>query len=433
MELNRAKGTRDFLPEDKIVRNNVADLIRCSFEKYGFNPLETPILERFDVLSSKYAGGSEIMKETFKLNDQGKRDLGLRYDLTVPFARIIAMNKGLRMPFKRYAIGKVFRDGPLKLGRYREFWQCDADVVGCKDYVAEVELMNITKDVFENIGVEVNIDVNDRRVLDALVESVGIDKKNLNKVILVLDKLDKVGVEAVKKELIDAIGVSVEDSGKLLEIVLFEGDNSEKFEFVEEIIGENEGLENLRKLFSEVDGLNFSLDLARGLTYYTGTIYEFFLEDGKDYGITSSLGSGGRYDKMIGDFIGDSNEYPAVGISFGLDVLSDVLKIKAEKENEVRSNTVVDVYVISIGCFDEAREIVEKFRGGGIKTDIDLLQRGIGKNLNYASKAGINYVVFVGKKELAEKKVKLKNMVTGEEKLMTVNECFKFLNEELIH
>ena len=117
MELNRAKGTRDFLPEDKIVRNNVADLIRCSFEKYGFNPLETPILERFDVLSSKYAGGSEIMKETFKLNDQGKRDLGLRYDLTVPFARIIAMNKGLRMPFKRYAIGKVFRDGPLKLGR----------------------------------------------------------------------------------------------------------------------------------------------------------------------------------------------------------------------------------------------------------------------------------------------------------------------------
>ena len=149
MELSRAKGTRDFLPEDKIIRNEIVEVLRKTFEKYGFNPLETPVLERLDVLSSKFAGGSEILKEIYKLKDQGGRSLGLRYDLTVPFARIIAMNKGLRMPFKRYAMGRVFRDGPLKTGRYREFWQCDVDIDGCADYVAEVEFMRMVKDVFK--------------------------------------------------------------------------------------------------------------------------------------------------------------------------------------------------------------------------------------------------------------------------------------------
>jgi histidyl-tRNA synthetase len=217
----------------------------------------------------------------------------------------------------------------------------------------------------------------------------------------------------------------------LLKNVLFEGTNQEKLKFVGDFIGDNEGFENLKKIFEEVEGLEFSLTLARGLTYYTGTIYEFFLKD-KELGISSSLGAGGRYDKMIGDFIGDGKEYPAVGVSFGLDVLSDVLKIKAEKENKIRSKTIVDIYVISIGCFDEAKRVVDKFRKGGLKTDIDILQRGIGKNLDYASKYGIPYVVFVGKKELEEKKIKLKDMVSGEEKLLTINDCFKFLKERFI-
>ncbi len=427
MELSRAKGTRDFLPEEKIVRNQVVEILQKSFEKYGFNPLETPVLERLDVLSAKYAGGAEILKETFKLQDQGDRDLALRYDLTVPFARVIAMNKGLRMPFKRYAIDRSFRDGPLKLGRYREFWQCDADVVGCKSYVAEVELLNIVKDVFKQLNVEVVLKINDRRVIEGIVGNFNVSKEKMIAVMLALDKLDKVGAEEVKKELQEVVGIAKNVCDEILAAVLYKGSNQEKLNFYTEMLGGNEGLINLKKIFDEIEDLEFTPFLARGFAYYTGTIYEFFLKNTKEYGITSSVGSGGRYDKMIGDFIGDGQEYPAVGISFGLDVISDILKIRSEKEKETRKKTVVDIYVISIGCFDEARKIVKEFREGDLKTDMDLLDRGVSKNLDYASKAGIKYVVIVGKKEMEEKKVKLKDMVSGEEKLMTVNECFKFL------
>ncbi|MBT3865586.1 histidine--tRNA ligase [Candidatus Woesearchaeota archaeon] len=428
MELKRAKGTRDFLPEEKISRNEVVDILKGTFERYGFNPLETPSLEMMDVLGSKYAGGAEILKETFNLKDQGGRELGLRYDLTVPFARVIAMNKGLRMPFKRYAIDRVFRDGPLKLGRYREFWQCDVDVVGCNSFVAEVELFNIAKDVFSEIGLDVVIKVNDRRLLDAVIENVGVDKDQVNEVILVIDKLEKVGVEAVKKELIDSVGIDVKVCDLLLEIVLCKGSNQDKLKIVSNSVKNNEGFNNLDKIFSEVDFLEFSPSLARGLTYYTGTVFEVFLKDRK---VRSSLSAGGRYDKLIGDLVGDGREYPAVGISFGLDVINEALKIK--NEGKESKKTVVDIYVVSIGCSDESRKIVQKFRSGKLKVDIDLLERGVSKNLDYASKAGIKYVVFVGKKELEAKKVKLKNMVSGDEKMLTVNECFKFLTNELIH
>ena len=428
MELKRAKGTRDFLPEEKIIRNNVVDILRETFEKYGFNPLETPSLERMDVLSSKYAGGAEIMKETFSLKDQGGRDLGLRYDLTVPFARVIAMNKGLRMPYKRYAIGRVFRDGPLKLGRYREFWQCDVDVVGCKTFVAELELLNIVKEVFDKIGIEIVVKVNDRRLLDEVIAKSGVDKEKINEVILVIDKLDKVGIESVKKELVDSIGIDMGIVDKILEIVLCEGSNQDKLKMISSFVGENEGLDNLNNIFEELDFLEFSPSLARGLSYYTGTVFEIFMKKGS---IKSSLSAGGRYDKLIGDLVGDGKEYPSVGISFGLDVINEALKLV--KKEETVKKTVVDTYVVSIGCSEEARNIVQKFREGNLKVDFDLLERGVSKNLDFASKAGIKYVVIVGKKELEAKKITLKNMFSGEEQMMTINDCFKLLTSELVH
>jgi len=427
MELKRAKGTRDFLPEEKIARDNIVDILRKTFEKYGFNPLETPSLERMDVLSSKYAGGAEIMKETFSLKDQGGRDLGLRYDLTVPFGRVIAMNKGLRLPFKRYAIGRVFRDGPLKLGRYREFWQCDVDVVGCKSFVAEIELLNIVKEVFDKIGIDIVVKINDRRLLDAVIEKFGVDKSKINEVILVIDKLDKVGIESVKKELIDSIGIDKIVCDKLLEIVLCEGSNQDKLKIISSFIGENEGFDNLGNIFNELDFLEFSPSLARGLSYYTGAVFEVFLKGGE---IKSSLSAGGRYDQLIGDLVGDGKEYPSVGISFGLDVINEALKLN---EKESTKKTVVDIYVVSIGCSEEARKIVQKFREGDLNVDFDLLERGVSKNLDYASKVGIKYVVLVGKKELESKKVTLKNMISGEEQMLTTNECFKLLTNELVH
>ena len=427
MELKRAKGTRDFLPEEKIARNVIVDILRRTFEKYGFDPLETPSLERMDVLSSKYAGGAEILKETYSLKDQGGRELGLRYDLTVPFARVIAMNKGLKMPFKRYAIDKVFRDGPLKLGRYREFWQCDVDVVGCNSFVAETELLNIAKDVFKKLETDVVIKVNDRRLLDSVIEKAGVDKKKINEVVLVIDKLDKVGLDAVKKELLDSIGIKKNVCEKLLEVVLSKGSNQERLKIISSFVGDNVGLDSLNRIFSEVDNLEFSPSLARGLTYYTGTVFEIYDKEGK---IKPSLSAGGRYDNLVGDLVGDGNEYPAVGISFGLDVINEALKIKNEGKRSKK--TVVDVYVVSIGCSEEARKIVQKFRDGDLNVDMDLLERGVSKNLDYASKAGIKYVVLVGKKEMEAKKVKVKDMASGTEKMITVNECFKFLTSELV-
>lgn len=423
--LQRAKGTRDFLPEEKIFRNKIVTFLTTIFEKYGFNPLETPVLERMDVLASKYAGGAEILKETFKLNDQGERELGLRYDLTVPLARVVAMNRGLRMPFKRYAIDRVFRDGPLKTGRYREFWQCDVDVIGVEKEIAEIELLTLTNEFFKTNQLEVVIKINDRRLLDAIVESCGVDKKQTQKVILVLDKLDKVGTEAVKKELSQDLNLNDTTIKQLLDVVLCTGNNKEKLSLVEKRVGKNDGLTAMKNITAALPTLEFSPSLARGLAYYTGPVFEVFLKDQSI--LASSLAAGGRYDKMIGDFIQDGKIYPAVGISFGLDVLTEALKCL--KQQSTLRQTVTDVYIVSIGCFDEAYAVVQECRANNINADIDLLDRGLSKNLEYASKAGIPYVLFIGKQEVAQKKVKLRNMTTGKEQLLSIKECVSALKK----
>jgi len=191
MNLERAKGTKDYPPEEKIARQEVIDKLRAIFELYGFSPLETPIIERFDVLSAKYAGGAEILKETFKFKDQGDRELGLRYDLTVPLARFIGMNPNLKMPFKRYQMGQVFRDGPIKTGRQREFWQCDVDTVGTKNMIADAEFIKIAQRFFEAIGLNVIIEINNRKLLDGLLEDLKIPEDKKNDVIIAIDKLKK--------------------------------------------------------------------------------------------------------------------------------------------------------------------------------------------------------------------------------------------------
>ena len=176
MELQNAKGTKDIPPEEKIIKQKIVDTLKEVFELYGFNPIETPLLERYETIAAKYAGGAEILKETFKLKDQGKRELALRYDLTVPFSRFVGMNPNLKMPFKRYQIGRVFRDGPIKLGRYREFWQCDVDVVGTKSMKADAECLSIAKEAFKRLNLNVIIKVNNRKILDSMLEYAGVPK-----------------------------------------------------------------------------------------------------------------------------------------------------------------------------------------------------------------------------------------------------------------
>jgi len=395
------------------------------FELYGYNPLETPVIERFEVLASKYAGGEEILKEAFKLKDQGGRELGLRYDLTVPMCRFIAGNPNLKMPFKRYQIGEVFRDGPLKAGRYRQFTQCDIDIVGVKSMAADAEMIQIAREAFQQLQLNVVIKVNNRKLLNGIVTAAGIKPDKAETTILTLDKLDKLGQAAVEKELAEK-GTPAAAIKGLMALITVKGSNAEKMLKLEKEITTAEGKEGLAELkqllenVEDAQNVEFEPSLARGLAYYTGTVFEIYLKNSE---LKSAIAAGGRYDKMIGSFVGSGREYPAVGISFGLDIIEDA--ITATTEEKRRTTTVA--YVIPIKAVAEATKIAAKLRQSGINTDIDMNGRDIKRNLEYAAAAGIPYAIFVGEKEVKEGKVKLRDMASGEEKYVTVAEAAKVL------
>lgn len=423
MELSTAKGMKDILPEEKIARDEMLSKIKEVFELYGYSPLDTPAVERYDVLASKYAGGAEILKETFKFKDQGNRELGLRYDLTVPFSRVIGMNPQLKMPFKRYQIDKVWRDGPMGLGRYREFVQCDVDIVGCKSVIAEAELMALSQEVLKKLNLKGIIKVNNRKLLNGLVREFARTDK-IEDAILSLDKLEKIGKEEVKKELSEK-GITVAD--ELFK--LLEQKNLEKLKKKIKAIEAQEGIKELEEFFNfaKLFGakiIEFEPSLARGLAYYTGTIFEIVLTEGE---VKSSAGGGGRYDKMISNFLESKQEYPAVGISFGLDRLFDALKsiekIKIKKR-------VAEVFVIPIKLQKEAIKFAQFLRENGIKADIDLMDRGIGKNLEYANALEIPFVAFLGPEEAKKNKVKIRNMKNGKEEIVKWEKAVKILNHK---
>ncbi|MBL7147950.1 MAG: histidine--tRNA ligase [Nanoarchaeota archaeon] len=414
MKIQRAKGTKDFPPEEKIKRQYIVDTLRKVFEIYGFQPLETPILERYETLSAKFAAGegSDALKETFRLKDQGGRQLGLRFDLTVPMSRFIAMNPQLKMPFKRYQIGRCFRDGPVEKERIREFWQCDVDTVGVKSMKADAEILNLVKDAFKALKLKIKIKLNNRKILNSILDYLKI--KNKDSVMITIDKLYKISVSGVKKELKEK---KLDDKTitKLMKIINIKGSNQEKFKKLE-FLKDKEGLNELKELNEYFNDFEFDVSLARGLSYYTGTVFEVVLED-KSLGC--SVAGGGRYDNMIGGFIG-KGEYPAVGIAFGLEPISSVIKFK-----ELKSLT--KVFVIPINTFKESLKIVQELRRNGINSDIDLLGRGISKNLDYANKLGIPYVVFLGEDELKKGKYKLKDMKTGKEEFLDLDGLVKRL------
>ncbi len=418
MELQRAKGTRDYLPDEMILRERIISILKRVFERYGFSPLETPLLERLDVLSAKYAGGAEILKETFKLKDQGDRELGLRYDLTVPFSRVIAMNLQLKMPFKRYQVGPVFRDGPVKLGRYREFYQCDVDVVGSSSLASDAELLLLTKEVFKQLELDVVIRVNSRKVSNALFQAANIPENLWSDVLLAVDKLEKLGKDAVEKELREK-GIEQRAIAFIMQMLLIMGSNAEKIKRLDKELKDKRGLEEIKELLRYAPDVIFDVSLARGFVYYTGVVFEAYL---KKSAITSSIAAGGRYDKMIGEFIG-RGEYPATGISFGLEPIMDALKLS----KQAMEKTVTRVYVIPIKTKEASFQIAEKLRSNDINVDIDLNERSISKNLDYANKLEIPYVLFIGEDELKKKKLKLRNMKTGKEEYLTVEETARKL------
>jgi len=420
MELQLPRGMHDTPPEDKILRDEVIEIIKTAFEAYGFNPLETPIVERFEVLAAKYAGGSEILKETFKLTDQGERELGLRYDLTVPLARYIGMHPTIKRPFKRYHIGTVYRDGPIKLGRVREFYQCDADTIGVRSMLADAECLNIAITVFSKLGFDFELQVNNRKILNDLLTKVGLTGETAYEALISLDKLDKIGEDGVRNEMIEK-KIPLETSTQILQLIQVEGERESQIEAIAKHIPESTGLKELRELYlylDQPDRVVFTPRMVRGQAYYTGTIFEFYVKNAVS-GITNAFGSGGRWDDLISSFLGSKDSYPAVGVSFGLEPI--LQELKARRSETGLAKCVTKIYVIPFkSIVSEGRKIAQQLRQAGINTDMDLAGKGISDNLKYANAYAIPYVLIVGPDELAQGKVKLRDMKSGQEELLSV-------------
>jgi len=423
MKVELAKGVRDLDPDLALLKSKVIETIKTVYERYGYAPLETPTIERADVLGVKDLEGSESLNEWFTLTDQGKRKLALRYDLTVPFSRYIAMNPTLKMPFKRYQVGQVFRDGPITLGRFREFTQFDADIVGTKSMAADYECIEMALAAYDALGMKAYILVNNRKLLDELLAKAKVPENLWTKSILILDKLDKISASGVETELRTA-GLNEQQIEALLKVAEVKGNTKEKLEYFKRIIGETEGIKELEEFFSYVsdERIKFEPSLARGFAYYTGTVFEAYMT-GTD--IDRSAGGGGRYDKLIGQLMQSKQEYPAVGYSIGVEVVITAMQLKA-KDNP---RTPTKVYIVPIGTLRESMKIAKQIRDAGINADIDLQGKGISKNLNYVNAMGIPYAILIGEDEMKQGKVKLRDMKTGEERLLDVDAAIRTLKK----
>lgn len=411
MDYKNVRGTQDYLPEQECIRRNIRRTLEDTFIAYGCKPLETPILNYTSLMASKYAGGAEILQEMYLLSDRGERDLSLRYDLTIPFAKVIAMNPTLPMPFKRYEIGKVFRDGPIKAGRFREFTQCDVDIVGVDSQAAEAELMMMAIDAFEKLEQDIVIQYNNRKLLVGLLGIFEVDANFQSQVILILDKIEKVGNAAVLAELKE---IGLEESA-IKSIEHFLQDNRKNtlayfVQYEEPLI--QEGLAEVLELEHYLDMLGitesclFNPLLARGLEIYTGTIYEIFVRDGR---IKSSIGSGGRYDNAIGGLLGGSEKFATVGISFGLDVIFTAMMLGKQKNPQAP----IDIYIIPINTIAESLVLAKALRKED-RVEVELSGKKIRKAMDKANRENIPFVIVLGEEEVTQGQYILKNMHTGD-------------------
>ena len=429
IKIQNLKGTTDYLPEEQLLRNKITDTLKSTFEVYGYMPLKTPILNYFDLLSYKYDDDAEILNETYKLTDQGNRNLGLRYDLTIPFCKVIALNKDLHMPFKRYEIGKVFRNGPVKLGRMREFYQCDVDVVGIDSRMIEIEQLIMAKKIFDKLNIDVLIKWNNRKLMSGLIIECGINQDLIDKVISIIDHMEKISKEEMLKEF-NKIGINNSKALELLDIFKLTIDEyNNRFSNTTNVLIK-EGLKEINEIALLVkrheleNNTCFTPTLARGLSIYTGLVFEFF---DKKKRITSSLGGGGRYNKIITDFIDDGNIYPACGLSFGLEPIYAILK------DDKKSNNIIDCLIIPMETQCESLELATILRDNGIKVSIEMNNRRIKKSFEFANKNNIRYVIVVGSDEIKQNKYSIKDMETGNQKLLNTEEIINFVlnNKEL--
>lgn len=446
------KGTRDFGPEEMAKRNYIFSTIKEVYALYGFQQIETPALETLHTLMGKY--GEEGDKLLFKILNSGDYlknisdeelmgrntlylqtrlcEKGLRYDLTVPFARYVVMHRDeLQLPFKRYQIQPVWRADRPQKGRYREFYQCDADVVGSDSLLNEVELMQIIDTVFQRFGVRVQIKINDRKILSGIAEVIGEAEKIVD-ITVAIDKLEKIGIDSVNDELRQD-GISEDAIEKLQPIIALSGTNEEKLNTIKEVLKDSEigkkGVEELRFILGTLkeiglkNEIQFDLTLARGLNYYTGAIFEVKALDTP----MGSITGGGRYDNLTGIF--GMPGLSGVGISFGADRIYDVLNALDLYPTEAISTT--QLLFINFGEKETAYclPIAAEVRKAGIRVEVYPDKAKMKKQMSYANAKKIPFVALAGENEIAAGKVTLKDMATGEQKLVNTEELIACLQK----
>lgn len=424
--MQNVKGTYDYFGKEQAVRRKVQSTLRDVFESYDYEEMESTILNERELLSSKYAGGEEIQKEMYQLTDQGKRDLGLRYDLTIPFAKVIAFNPGIELPFKRFEMGKVFRDGPVKRGRLREFLQCDVDVVGIPGPEAEVELMQLAVEAFRRLEIPVLLRWNNRRFLGEVLESMGVPAEMKSTVMLTLDKIEKIGREGVRQELVSKV-LAPEVCDHILEFVDLKEPSFEQI-VGRYRVGDNPGAREVQMLQDMLQRVGLEQDcvfdpfLSRGLSFYTGTVYEIFDVSGS---YRPSLGGGGRYDAIIAHLVGrDDIAYPTVGLSFGMESIMEMIR------NRPMGTSKPEVIVIPIGdAIPEGLRAAAVLRNQGLRTEFAHNGRKLKKTLSKASSDGIPYVILIGEEEAAAGQVRLKDMHENTEVQMRLEEVVAFMKQ----
>ncbi|MDE1761670.1 MAG: histidine--tRNA ligase [Candidatus Micrarchaeota archaeon] len=425
MPLSQPRGVRDFGPAEAIARKRIIAVIEETFKRFGFSPLETPGIENMETLNAK-AYGTDASKQIYKLEDG---ESGLRFDLTIPMARYVAMNTGMPLPFKRYQIGAAWRkDEPQKM-RYREFTQADADIVGSASVESEAEAISAAALAIDELGIkEFAVVLNSRVILDKVLASFGVPQDKHADVMRLIDKLDKSDRDTIVLQ-IQKLGVADRDAEKLMEFIKEEGSNDEKLGRVAaNIDGAKDEVERLRKLLLLLDAYNLSnkvkvdLALARGLDYYTGAVWEYVAMDGEKR--LPSIGSGGRYDKLLGIYA--KNAIPAVGSSIGIDRVFDIL----EKTKPIQG-TYAKLYIATIGAenYQYALGIAARARGMGIYTDVNLTDRNISKQLEYANSLKFRYAIIIGKIEKEARQVKLRDLLDGKEEMLPADEALGKMKE----
>ena len=440
------KGTRDFTSKIMFRRNYIFNKVKSCFERYGYAPIETPAMENIETLTGKYGdegdrlifkvlnSGDFLSKSNIDENTTSKSlskeiaDKALRYDLTVPFARYVASNRNdLSFPFKRYQMQNVWRADRPQKGRFREFYQCDADVIGSKSLLNEIELIQLCDDIFSELNVpNIKILINNRKILSAMIDLMSASEI-FNEFVIVLDKIDKIGVDNVKSELIK-IGVSDEKIG-ILDTFLNSNNVNELSNILKDSSIGMEGVSEMNYIFDKIEKLNlknstlkFDVSLARGLNYYTGSIFEVKSNDVE----IGSIAGGGRYDDLTSIFGLDN--VSGVGISFGIDrifLVMDELNLFPE-DIDISSR----VLFVNFGEVESefCLSLVKKLRDNNINSELYPSAEKIKKQMNYANNKGVQYVVMVGEDEMKSGKLSIKNMQTGDQEKMNISELIKILS-----